>query len=54
MKGFKIICKECRKEIDIKNTSRYETLKKEGFNIFSTTNDTVVIECKCGNVLWVG
>ena len=53
MKGFKIICKECRKEIDVKDTSRYEDAKKEGFSIFSTTSSTVVIECECGNNVWV-
>lgn len=54
MEGFKIICKECQKEINIKNTSRYEIVKKEGFSIFPTTSYTVVIECECGNKLWVG
>ena len=53
MEGFKIICKECEKEMDIKGSLRYETIKKEGFSFFATTSSTVVIECECGNILWI-
>ena len=53
MEGFKIICKECKREAEVKGISRYEDVKREGFHILATTNSTVVIECKCGNVLWV-
>ena len=53
MEGFKIICKECEREIEVKGTSRYEDVKKDGFYILATTSSTVVIECKRGNTLWV-
>lgn len=46
---FKIICEDCGRKIEIKGTIDVKAVKEQGMDMLTTTNQTMIIFCDCGN-----